>query len=94
MDGQEKKCSRMPEVKRPMTAPPAATPTHVPTAFPRSSGGKMVVITESVTGMIKAAATPIAARIAISAPGESTKSATSETAPNTASPIASSGFRP
>ena len=55
MDGQEKKCSRMPEVRRPMTAPPAATPTHVPTAFPRSSGGKMVVITESVTGMIKAA---------------------------------------
>ena len=54
----------------------------------------MVVITESVTGMIKAAATPIAARIAIRAPGESTKSATSETAPNTASPIASSGFRP
>ena len=53
-----------------MTAPPAATPTHVPTALPRSSGGKTVVITESVTGMINAAATPITARSAISGAGE------------------------
>ena len=51
---------------RPRTAPPAATPTQVPTALPRSSGGKMVVITESVTGMMNAAATPITMRSPIS----------------------------
>ena len=94
IDDHEKKCSRMPEVRRPITAPPAATPTQVPTAFPRSSGGKTVVITESVTGMIRAAATPRTARIAISVPGESTNSAANEAAPNRASPTASKGFRP
>ena len=48
-----------PEASSPITAPPAATPTHVPTALPRSSGGKIVVITDSVTGITNAAPTPM-----------------------------------
>ena len=40
-----------PEARSPSTPPPAATPTQVPTALPRSSGGNMVVITDSVTGI-------------------------------------------
>ena len=53
IDGQGSHSSRTPEASRPSTPPPAATPTHVPTALPRSSGGKTVVITDSVTGMIE-----------------------------------------
>ena len=48
----------------PSTPPPAATPAHVPTALPRSSGGNTVVITDSVTGMTNAAPTPIRMRSA------------------------------
>ncbi len=81
-------------MNRPRTAPPAATPTQVPTALPRSSGGKIVVITESVTGMMSAAATPMPARIAISASGEWTNSAANDTLPKRASPAANRGLRP
>jgi len=42
IDDQEKKWSRMPDVRRPMTAPPAATPTQVPTIFPPEERGKAV----------------------------------------------------
>ena len=51
IEGHENHSSRIPEASNPSTPPPAATPTQVPTALPRSSGGNTVVITESVTGM-------------------------------------------
>ena len=46
--------------------PIAAMPAQIPIAFPRSSRGKTFVMIESVAGMMSAAPTPIAARIAIS----------------------------
>ena len=48
---------------RPM--PIAAMPAQIPMAFPRSSRGNTLVMIESVAGMMSAAPTPIAARIAI-----------------------------
>ncbi len=83
-----------PEASNPSTPPPAATPTHVPTALPRSSGGKTVVITDSVTGMIIAAPTPIAPRSAISSPGPFAKMAASEERPKRPRPAARTGLRP
>src|SRR5450830_1309202 len=56
---------------RPSTAPPPATPTQTPTARPRSSGGKVVVMIDNVTGMT-AAPMPITARSAIRGCGEDT----------------------
>ena len=53
--------SSRPETNRPSTAPPPASPTHSPTALPRSSGGKEVVMIDSVVGMVNAAPTPMTA---------------------------------
>ena len=94
IDCQGSHSSSTPDASNPSTPPPAATPTHVPTALPRSSGGKTVVITDSVTGMIIAAPTPIAARSAISSLGPSTKTAATEERPKRARPEASTGLRP
>jgi hypothetical protein len=46
------------DAQSPMIPPAPAKPAHMPTARPRSSGGKVEVMTDSVTGMIIAAATP------------------------------------
>ena len=94
IEGHENHSSRIPEASNPSTPPPAATPTQVPTALPRSSGGNTVVITESVTGMTHAAPIPIPTRSAISSAGELRKMANSEASPYTDSPRISSGFRP
>ena len=94
IDCQGSHSSSTPEASRPSTPPPAATPTHVPTALPRSSGGNTVVITDSVTGMIIAAPTPIRPRSAISSPGPFRKIAASEETPKMPTPAASTGLRP
>jgi hypothetical protein len=94
IDGQENHSRSSPDVRRPRTPPPAATPTHVPTALPRSSGGKIDVITESVTGITKAAPTPIATRSAISSDGPWTKIAARDASPKIARPPASTVFLP
>ena len=46
-------------MRRPIGAPTPAIPTHTPTAFPLSSGGKTTTITESVAGITRAAPSPI-----------------------------------
>ena len=66
----------------------------MPTALPRSSGGKIVVITDSVTGITNAAPTPITTRSPISASGVLTNIAASDASPNSASPTARIGLRP
>src|SRR6266511_200099 len=58
IDGHENHCRSRPDVSRPRMPPPAATPTQVPTALPRSAGGKTVVMTDRVTGITNAAPTP------------------------------------
>ena len=94
IDCQGSHSSRTPDASSPSTPPPAATPTHVPTALPRSSGGKTVVITDSVTGMIIAAPTPMTPRSAISSPGLFRKIAASEERPKRPRPAARTGLRP
>ncbi len=76
-----------PAAKSPITAPPPATPTQMPTALPRSSGGNEVVMTDRVVGITKAAPTPMAARRAMSHPGSVTKNAAAAAAPKMTSPI-------
>ncbi len=50
----------------PSVPPAVAKPAQMPTALARSSGGKTLVIVESVPGISSAAPMPIAARSAIS----------------------------
>jgi hypothetical protein len=92
--GQENHSRIAPESSRPMTAPPPATPAHIPTARPRSSGGKMFVMIESVVGMTSAAPTPMTARRPINVPGSLTKIATAEAPPKTTRPMSRIPFRP
>ena len=54
--------------------PPApAKPAHTPTARGAASGGKTLVIVDSVPGMISAAPTPVSTRQAMSVPAEPLK---------------------
>ena len=50
----------------PSASATAETPTQMPIAVPRSRGGKVAVMIESVAGFIIAAPTPWTARAAIS----------------------------
>lgn len=83
-----------PDANRPSTAPPPATPTHSPTARPRSSGGNEVVITDSVVGMTNAAPTPITARQAMTTVGSEARAATAAPEPKIARPASSVPLRP
>ena len=58
-----------------MTAPPPATPAHVPTALVRSSGGNVVVMIDNVAGIVIAAPTPANERSAISIPASVVRAA-------------------
>ncbi len=89
-----KNSSRMPELNNPMTAPPPATPTHMPTAAARSSGGKDVVITDRVTGMMAAAPTPMQARTTIRTWGSLTNRPNAEATPKMTRPASRTGLRP
>ena len=59
---QENHSSSSPEATNPSTAPPLAIPIHKPIARGRRSGGKDVVMIDSVVGITIAAPTPISAR--------------------------------
>jgi hypothetical protein len=86
--------SSRPEASRPRMPLVPATPTHVPTALPRCSGGNSAVTMESVTGMTMAAPTPIAARSAISVRASSVNTAASAAPPKIARPPSSTRRRP
>ncbi len=92
-----------PHQKCAMSAPPSTGPPTRPTmatavqaaiAFGRSSSSKTVIRMESVLGMTSAPPTPIRTRPAISWPGLSAMAATSEAAPNRASPMIITFRRP
>ncbi len=78
----------------PSPMPIAAMPAQIPIALPRSSRGKTFVMIESVAGMMSAAPTPIAARIAISWLALSATSTARLALPKIASPASSARFRP
>src|SRR6478735_2441180 len=63
--GHETRSIRKEETNSPRMPPAPAKPDQVPTALARSSLGKLDVITESVTGMIIAAAAPAKIRAII-----------------------------
>ena len=80
--------SSRPETNRPSTAPPPASPTHRPTALPRSSGGKEVVMIDRVVGMVNAAPTPMTARHAMTTAGSLASAARAAAPiPKTARPV-------
>jgi hypothetical protein len=91
---QENHSRSRPAPNRPSTAPPPATPTHTPTARPRSSAGNEVVITDKVVGITNAAPTPIPARRPIRTVGSDVNIAPRADSPNTARPPISVSRRP
>ena len=65
-DVHENHSSSSPPNSGPRPMPIAAIPAQIPIALARSSRGKTFVMMDRVAGMMSAAPTPIAARIAIS----------------------------
>ena len=66
----------------PRVPPAVAKPAQMPTALARSSWGNTLVIVDRVPGINNAAPIPIAARSAISWPGELAVAASAEIAPS------------
>jgi hypothetical protein len=93
-DGHENHSSNVPERSRPMIAPAPAMPAQMPTARPRSWGGKTLVMIDRVVGITSAAPTPITARRPISVDGALTSIAASEAPPKTTSPVSRIPLRP
>ena len=78
--------SSAPPTSIPRMPPAPAKPAHTPTALARPSGGKTLVIVDSVPGMISAAPTPVSARHAMSAPAESLNAEAALATPKMAMP--------
>nr|WP_255566497.1 hypothetical protein [Iamia sp. SCSIO 61187] len=91
--GAVQPCSA-PSANRPMMPPAPAKPAQIPMALAFSSAGKLVVMTDSVTGMTMAAATPARTRRAMSVLGSPANAEATFTAAKATSPMASTGFRP
>ncbi len=69
---------RKPPSSGPSASASAETPAHVPIARPRSAGGKVFVMIESVAGIISAAPTPWVIRLITSAVVEGARPAVAE----------------
>uniref|UniRef100_A0A6J7Q649 Unannotated protein n=1 Tax=freshwater metagenome TaxID=449393 RepID=A0A6J7Q649_9ZZZZ len=82
------------DTNSPIMPPLPANPDQMPIARPRSSGGKLEVMTDRVTGMIMAAPVPPRMRAAIIISGPFAKAATVFAVPKIASPPSRSGLRP
>ena len=74
--------------------PKPATPAQMPIARPRSSGGKMFVMIDSVEGMINAPPMPINERVAISVVAPPENADAMEPSPKITSPTFSARLRP
>jgi hypothetical protein len=93
-DGHENHSSSAPESSRPKIAPAPAMPAQMPTARPRSSGGKTLVMIDSVVGITSAAPTPMTARSPISVDGSLTSIAAMDAPPKTTRPVRRTSLRP
>ena len=82
------------ETNSPMMPPAPAKPAQVPMALACSSRGKLVVMTERVTGMTMAAATPARTRKPMSVPGVVANAEARLVAAKATSPIIRMGLRP
>ena len=86
-------------VSQPPSSGPSAsaiadTPAHMPIALPRSAGGNVLVMIESVPGIISAAPQPWIAREATSQPSVGAKPIVAEAAAKTTTPIRKTLRRP
>jgi len=72
----------------------ALTPAQVPIARPRSAGGNVLVMIDSVPGIISAAPRPWTAREATSQPSVGAKPIVADAAANTTTPIRKTLRRP
>ena len=91
---QEAYSTSAPPTIGPRAMPETEIALQMPTALPRSSGGKAAEISESESGMMKAAPSPCRARIAISISMLCEKAASNEVAVKSARPIMNQRLRP
>ena len=89
------RCSAMsPPTSGPIASASAETPAQIPIAAPRSAGGNVAAMIESVAGFINAAPTPWRMRAAMSISPESASPQKSEASVNTAMPTTNTSRRP
>ena len=91
---QEKNSSSSPVTKNPAMAPAPATAAQMLIAMGRRSAGTPEVISDSVVGMMSAAAAPARHRVAISSVGPDTQNATSDATANRIRPAMRTPRRP
>ena len=95
IDPHQKCSSSQPPVIGPMATPSPATPAQAAMACARSLGSvNRLVMIDRVAGITNAAPTPMRARVAISAPDEPEKAASTEPMPKTAMPANRDFFLP
>ena len=92
--GHVKLSTTMAEPSRPRMPPAPAKPAQTPTARSRSSAGKLEVMTDSVAGMIMAAAAPAAIRATSSWVEPVAKAAATLASTNSTRPDISTFLRP
>ena len=86
--------SSAPDTIGPIAPPAPANPAHTAMARERSSGGKIVVMIESVAGITNAAPMPMTARPAITWFAPVAIPATMAPSPNTTRPLSNARLRP
>ena len=94
IDCQETFSTRKPPTTGPIARAIALAPAQVPIALPRSSGGNVFVMIESVAGIISAAPTPCIARPAMSHTSVCEKAMKRLERPKIATPIRKTRRRP
>ncbi|GJN99719.1 hypothetical protein NJB1907f44_14870 [Mycobacterium marinum] len=94
IDCQDHHCNNRPEASKPTTPLAPATAVQMLTAAARRCAGKLLVMVDSVAGMISAAPTPSKARSPASAVGSVVRVATPDPAPNTTRPTSSANRLP
>ena len=78
----------------PIASARAETPAQMPIAWPRSFGGNVAVMIDSVAGFISAAPTPCTARAPIRKPAFGARPQASEASVNTTRPAMNIFLRP
>ena len=90
----QKWLSRAPETMGPRAAPPPAKPAQMAMARARSSGGKMVVISDRVAGITNAAPSPVITRPTMICPAPVATPLMTEPRPKITKPSSRARLRP
>jgi hypothetical protein len=94
VEPHQKPSSRPPVTIGPSEAPAPANPAQMAMALPRSWGGNIAVMIDSVAGMMNAAPTPMRARLAMTCVAPVASPPRRALTANTTSPPMSARFRP